>query len=572
MDLIEFGAFNHMESEGGLHDIGEFPDRETEGGGLETRLHHALGERTQVAPARCRGAVRQFHREVREGLSSPSPCEGGARLFLGVDAGASQSRVCRFRPLVGDDQVAGANALGSAGGECSGIRVTTGRGEGGRRVRFRLGLALGPRLGCGGRRSGGRRRLGVRGRCWRLFNAGEQGQEQQDSHARGANLQTGRATWYDRPMKSVRSLPAILLPAALVLMSALVPRDGLAADPDAIDDWLDSVVLLVTGSAYCSGVVIDDTGLVATAYHCISNGRRVKAWVRPEPDAPADAEAVTAIGRTVAAEPKDDLALVRIPELAGKVQPMAIRDVLPRPGEPAFGLGHPFAPAAEQSEAMEGMLLWSVTEGIVSAVGPRLIQTDAALNPGNSGGPVVDSEGRIIGITSRKLQADNIAFAAGATRLRALVEDPEPPSLLGGDVALGVSWLGGSPLFGYDSRSMDVGSAMELMVRSSLRDRVVATAGVGVSSSGRIRVLETGRSWTPALEASLALRQRIGRGQWSTTVELGGRQLGRGWSDSDFDPRTGTWTVSRRPATGRAGHRRAGRSRRRCVADRHDPR
>ena len=37
-----------------------------------------------------------------------------------------------------------------------------------------------------------------------------------------------------------------------------------------VDEWLDSVVLLLTGPAWCSGVLIDDQGTVATAYHCVS--------------------------------------------------------------------------------------------------------------------------------------------------------------------------------------------------------------------------------------------------------------------------------------------------------------
>lgn len=336
-------------------------------------------------------------------------------------------------------------------------------------------------------------------------------------------------------------LPALLLPLALASGGAR------AADPDAVDTWLDSVVLLVTGGAFCSGVVIDDAGTVATAYHCVASGLRTKVTVRPDPDAPEDAEPVQGVGRMVAAAPRDDLALVSVPALAGEVPPMPIRADRPRPGEAAFGLGHPFAPAADQGEAMAGMLLWSVTEGIVSAVGPKLVQTDAALNPGNSGGPVVDAEGRIIGITSRKLQADNIAFAASSEALLALRAEPTPPRVLGGDFGLGLSWLGGSMVFGYGSRSFAVDSALELLGRLSLRDRVVFTVGAGVSSAGRLRALEQGVAYAPALEASAALRQRFGRGQWSTTLELGGGAWVVDGLTSEFDPQAGTWTVFSAP-------------------------
>lgn len=343
--------------------------------------------------------------------------------------------------------------------------------------------------------------------------------------------------------------PSLLSAFVPALLSALLLAPGVAraADPDAVDTWLDSVVLLVTGNAFCSGVVIDEAGTVATAYHCVASGLRTQVTVRPDPDAADDAEPVRGVGRTVAAAPKDDLALVLVPELAGKVPPMTIREDRPRPGEAAFGLGHPFAPAADQTEAMEGMLLWSVTEGIVSAVGPKLIQTDAALNPGNSGGPVVDEDGRIIGITSRKLQADNIAFAASSESLLALRDDPTAPRLLGGDFALGLSWLGGSLIYGYESRSFAVDSALELLGRLSLRDRVVLTVGAGISSAGRQRALEQGAAFAPALEGSAALRQRFGRGQWSTTLEVGGGAWVVDGLTSEFDAAQGTWTVFSAP-------------------------
>ncbi|MEC7949708.1 MAG: serine protease [Myxococcota bacterium] len=338
-----------------------------------------------------------------------------------------------------------------------------------------------------------------------------------------------------------------LLRVALPLMIGSLPGAAHAADPDAVDAWLDSVVLLVTGSAYCSGVVVDESGLVATAYHCVSNGKKTHAWTRPDPPVDDEERPDVHTGRMVAAAPKDDLALVSIPGLAGRVAPMPIRAEPPRPGSAAYGLGHPFAPAAETSDAMEGMLLWSVTGGIVSAVGPKLIQTDAALNPGNSGGPVVDDEGRIIGITSRKLQADNIAFAASAERLTALMAEPTPPRLLGGDVALGLSWLGGSMLFGPDSRSFAVDSALELLGRVTLRDRLVLGVGAGISSAGRMRALEQGVAYAPALEASAAVRQRFGRGRWSTTLEVGGGAWVVDGLSSRFDAETGSWTVFAAP-------------------------
>ena len=87
------------------------------------------------------------------------------------------------------------------------------------------------------------------------------------------------------------------------------------------------------------------------------------------------------------------------------------------------------------------MLQWSVSAGIVSNVGPRLIQTDAALNPGNSGGPAVDSEGRVIGIVSRKLSGDNVAFLSSVDNLHKLIQEPSKPALLGGQFSIRLFFL-----------------------------------------------------------------------------------------------------------------------------------
>jgi len=296
--------------------------------------------------------------------------------------------------------------------------------------------------------------------------------------------------------------------------------------PDRIEVWMDSVVLLVTGPSWCSGVVIDDKGTVATAYHCIASGQRTEVRLRGGD---------TAMGQTVAAVPDDDLALLAVPDLAGVVVPLELRADNPRQGERVYGLGHPFAPVAIREPDMEGTLLWSVTEGIVSAVGERLIQTDTALNPGNSGGPVVDAQGRIIGITSRKLSGDNVAFLASIKQLHSMIESPVKPSVLGGQFEVGLS-------------SMTVGDVyaapvLELTAGAVFRDRVALRGALGLGTEARALALERGSSWAPTWEVDAALRQRFGRGLWSTAIELGGGLMGTDGYTSEFDAVSGTWSL-----------------------------
>ncbi len=304
--------------------------------------------------------------------------------------------------------------------------------------------------------------------------------------------------------------------------------------PDRVDRWMDSVVLLVTGPGWCSGVVIDDEGTVATAYHCVASGLRSEVHTQ---------DGMRHMGKTVAARPRDDIALISVPSLAGEVSPLEIRSTVPRRGETVYGLGHPFAPYADRTPAMEGMLNWSVTRGIVSNVGPRLLQTDAALNPGNSGGPVVDETGQIVGITSRKLGGDNVAFLSTAGNLSDLIESGKKPALIGGVVGMGLSVV-----MPQDSSAAGIG----LGLGTTVRDRIVLSGEIFFAGVSETHAAYYGDTWAPVWALSGGLKQTLGRGHFHTAIEAGGGLVGgqtirrgpyleseRRWSTSvvrDIDP------------------------------------
>lgn len=320
----------------------------------------------------------------------------------------------------------------------------------------------------------------------------------------------------------------------IIWMSLCATASASDSLPDRVERWMDSVVLLVIGPGWCSGVVIDEEGTVATAYHCVASGLRSEVHTQ---------DGMRHMGKTIAARPKDDIALISVPGLAGTVAPLTIRDSTPRRGETVYGLGHPFAPYADRSRAMEGMLTWSVTRGIVSNVGPRLLQTDAALNPGNSGGPVVDEEGRIVGITSRKLTGDNIAFLSTAKNLQGLVDSRKKPSLVGGVVGMSLSLV-----LPQDTAASGVG----LGLGTTIRDRIVLNGELFLSGVSESHAVRYGDVWTPAWALTGGLKQTLGRGHFHSAVEVGGGLVGsqtfqrgpyleseRRWStavDRDSDP------------------------------------
>lgn len=140
-----------------------------------------------------------------------------------------------------------------------------------------------------------------------------------------------------------------------------------------------------------SGFVWDEQGHVVTNFHVIQNADRARVTL---------ADQTTWTAKLVGAFPDRDLAVLRIEAPPAQLKPLQIGESSGlEVGQNVYAIGNPFG------------LDQTLTTGIISALNRELssvtsrkirgvIQTDAAINPGNSGGPLLDSAGRLIGVTT----------------------------------------------------------------------------------------------------------------------------------------------------------------------------
>jgi S1-C subfamily serine protease len=171
--------------------------------------------------------------------------------------------------------------------------------------------------------------------------------------------------------------------------------------PELVERTLPSVVAISTingtgirqAQGLGTGVVVDKDGHILTNYHVVEGARLVRVEF---------SDGTMAEGTVTGSDPGNDLAVVRVelPEEALTPATLGDSDQV-RPGESVFAIGNPFSQK------------FTVTSGIISAVERDssgssssgrpvrgMLQTDAAVNPGNSGGPLFNASGEVIGINT----------------------------------------------------------------------------------------------------------------------------------------------------------------------------
>jgi S1-C subfamily serine protease len=171
------------------------------------------------------------------------------------------------------------------------------------------------------------------------------------------------------------------------------------------------------GEGAGSGCVLDRRGHILTNYHVVEGANKISVTL------PGGKESYD--GELIGKDPENDIAVLKIDAPPEELFPVPIgtSDNL-RVGQRVYTLGNPFG--------LEGTL----TTGIISNLNRTLpsrtgremksiIQTDAAMNPGNSGGPLLDTGGRMIGmnvaIATKSGQSAGVGFAIPVNRIRQIV-------------------------------------------------------------------------------------------------------------------------------------------------------
>jgi serine protease Do len=255
--------------------------------------------------------------------------------------------------------------------------------------------------------------------------------------------------------------------------------------------------LTITRRGTGSGVIIEPTGYILTNDHVIERARRIIVKL---------ADGRTLRAKVVGSDPDTDIALIKVDSPDPfRVAPLGDSNTL-RVGEWVCAIGNPLA------------YEHTVTVGVVSYIGRKLydtsldnyIQTDAAINFGNSGGPLINSRGEVIGINSAvSSHAASIGFAVPVNQARAVL----PQLKRFGRVARGYIGVGLKDLDPDLQRSLSLGALRGALVqdvnpespgeRAGLKAYDLITALNGRAVSGNDELISQVSSMAPGTTVRL---------------------------------------------------------------------
>lgn len=254
-----------------------------------------------------------------------------------------------------------------------------------------------------------------------------------------------------------RAAPAVV--SVRTLSRRAAGGNALTEDPLFRRFFDDGAAMVRSETSLGSGVLLDPSGVIVTNYHVIAGADSIHVSLRDGRQADA---------RVVGTDPETDLAVLKIDLDDLPTIELGDSDAL-RVGDVVLAMGYPLG------------IGQTVTQGIVSATGRNrvgintfesFIQTDAAINFGNSGGALVDSRGALVGINAARIDSEGIGFAIPT----ALALGVARQILEQGSVQRG--WLGLDARDLNDAQRAESGADQGILVLGVLADGPAYRAGV----------------------------------------------------------------------------------------------
>ena len=285
----------------------------------------------------------------------------------------------------------------------------------------------------------------------------------------GSSLQTAQNN--DDDTSSASSVDRSNLPSIIQLAT---PSDAMSI-PDIVDKVSPSVVgiscMTSSGTVTGTGIIMSEDGYIITNAHVVDGANTISV-VLPSSytDESSGSESETIAAELVGADSQTDLAVVKIDRTGLTAAEFGTSSEI-RVGEVSIVIGNPLG----------FDLANSVTAGIISATDRtltiedrtmNLIQNDASINSGNSGGPLINAYGQVIGITSAKVSStygEGLGFAIPIDEAIPIVEDLIQYGYVTGRPTLGISGENVTDVYsqyydipkGFFVRSVEEGSAAE---------------------------------------------------------------------------------------------------------------
>jgi serine protease Do len=286
---------------------------------------------------------------------------------------------------------------------------------------------------------------------------------------------------------SFEALAARVRPAVVQIFSTGYARTDESGDSS-------NTALLSKQTSTGSGVILTADGYIVTNNHVVDNARKIE--VKLPTRGATRTQGMTLPAKVVGVDRETDLAVLKID---GKnLSTLALGDSNQlRQGEFVMAYGNPFG--------LEG----SASTGVVSS-----IQTDAPINPGNSGGPLVDAEGRVVGINTmiytRSGGSEGIGFALPSNVVRTVYNQIRKDGHVHrGHIGVGVQTI--SPTL---AKGLNLGQDWGVIVNDLEEDGSAAKAGVMI---GDIVQTLNGKS----IEDASQLENAIYRMALKESVQLG---------------------------------------------------